>query len=497
MIRRKKKSKSLDDLLEDPSYLLHHHEFIGKGIYGHVKELHNSNGDSSGIVAKISGCVSHLIGDPDSTPFRSERIEPRILNFLWKYIVETHISPHLICPIGSHSIVNGCVPEQVEEDSEMKQSAIFFMEKCNGGTLRHHLLNTEPSQFDHVFKVLLFQVCYTLGCIMLKWENFRHNDLKDDNIFISKTSSAASYQILGNTYTLPEINAVCMIGDFDFSCISGYMFDNYKVLEQDWNTPSLNINSNSDQRADLYSLITYIRCSFKDKMSARLQGELDSIFGKYSFKNNHRLSPTETAPTVFSLFNETSFFDLFKNNKHRGLPDYDADNIVTLKITYEINWQNSGIVDYRHVPIILPRNKPSGTLLPSLLYFRKCPPVTISVDESMGVAYDARIFNKILDLLGFIYSCVSKEKFKTKMISCSSSAKKDLIEDFTLFFKFPPNQKNTFLKTIEAKARSFVTKYIIPLKWWYYMFTCFFVDEAVSMGLVKDLQECWTHNRWG
>ena len=120
-----KRNKSLDELLESPFYMLQHKDIIGQGEYGYVKDLKTASGESSGVVAKISGCLSNLIGDPNTTPFRSEHVEPRILKFFWKYLVETHISPHIICPIGAHSIIHGVLPEQAERDADMTHSAIY------------------------------------------------------------------------------------------------------------------------------------------------------------------------------------------------------------------------------------------------------------------------------------------------------------------------------------------------------------------------------------
>ncbi len=519
-----KRTKSLDEFLQDPFYLLMHKDIIGNGEYGHVKDMKNVDGDSTGVVAKISGCLSYMIGDVRNTLFRSEHVEPRLLKFLWKYLVETHISPHIICPIGSHSIVNGALPEQKEKDEEMSQSAIFFMEKCNGGNMRNYLYSIRDREtFDLHLKVLLFQICYTLGVIFTKWNNFRHNDLKDDNIFVNttrdtkETNSPAPaelpgedsvYRIYDKSFTIPDIGVIALIGDFDFACIGGYMFDNFKVLEQEWNTPSLNINSRPDHRADLYSLVTYIRAQFdKSHMTENLKREFDSIFGDYRLLNNyHRLFPTDTAPSVEDLFMETGFFSCFEEPKNpdgfeelgtgrdsgRSATGFNGDSIIPVRVTYERMAKELDQVEYRHVPIILPR-KPEDTLLPSLIYFRNCPPINDKIDKDIGIEYSPRISNKIMQHIAFVYSCESTKNL------IKQYGNSPLTEQFdnNLYYKFPDSEKEEFLIRVEERAQSFLKNYMVVLKYWYYVYACAFVDEIYESGMCRVSQKCWTHTNWG
>lgn len=550
-----KRSKSLDQFVQDPFYLLMHKDIIGKGEYGYVKDLKTPDGESSGVVAKITGCISYLIGDPNSALFRSEHLEPRILNLLWKYLVETHISPHIICPIGAHSIIDGVLPEQKERDPDMTHSLVFFMEKCNSGNLRNYLKNTGGNNFDHILKVLLFQVCYTLGVIFTKWPNFRHNDLKDDNIFIHRTGGSPEdypnrvpsgvpegaprgpapergrvYRIYDKCYRLPDIGVIALIGDFDFACISGYMFDNYKVLEQEWNTPSLNINSREDHRADLYSLVTYLRASFGGGdggyMSKNLKREFDLLFGKYRDLNNyHRLFPGNTKPpTVESLFKETGFFDEFllaprvpedPNGRPNGYPggypgedpcgiDFDENRIIPLRVTYERSPPVPDGISVRWVPIILPRKAQEigETLLPSLIYFRSCPPASPEVDSDIGVVYNKRLATKMINYMSFVYSCSNTEEI-IQAYNVDTTRFEELIENFDSdlcqFYAFSEGKekKTQFLSQLGKRAEAFLVKYIVPLKYWYLVYSCAFVDELYFSNVCEGSQLCWTHNNWG
>ncbi len=159
---RDKRNKTLPELLIDPESIFDHEDELGRGEYGQAKLLKDQRGTSS-VVAKVTGCNNMWLGDPFVSPFRSEQIEPRILNFLWTHLVETRVTPHIIAPVGKHAIVNGYTPEQKEEDKELESSLIFFMEPASVSDLRVHFRSITSHEFRTQFKPLLFQICYTLG----------------------------------------------------------------------------------------------------------------------------------------------------------------------------------------------------------------------------------------------------------------------------------------------------------------------------------------------
>ena len=72
--KKNKKSRSLEELCLDTHMLIHDAPFLSKGTYGDVKRLDDENGKAM-AVAKITGCIEHLLGDFTNSPFRSEHLE--------------------------------------------------------------------------------------------------------------------------------------------------------------------------------------------------------------------------------------------------------------------------------------------------------------------------------------------------------------------------------------------------------------------------------------
>lgn len=235
-----KRNRTLPDVLDNPEslFIYEKEKEAGKGAYGQVKLLQDRN-DENVAVAKITGCRSILTGDPFTSPFRSEQIEPRILNFLWKHMVETRVTPHIIAPVGTHAIVNGFTEEQKKDDSELENSLIFFMERATCSDLRSHFFGLVGVEFHAQFKSLVFQVCFTLASILLRFPNFRHNDLKANNVMLHKSTNVGftRYKIYGKTFMVPNVGCIALLSDFDLACMEGYTFDNYKTMELEWELP--------------------------------------------------------------------------------------------------------------------------------------------------------------------------------------------------------------------------------------------------------------------
>ncbi len=230
----------------------------------------------------------------------------RLVNFLWSHLVETRITPHIIAPYGARKIVRGVTKAHAGEIDSPTSSVIYCMEPAAYDTLTSYLSQLDQPQFRLHFLVLLFQICFTLECIFIKWPSFRHNDLKDDNVLIHKSPHLTGYteykvrrtvelcllhlfgaylcghfhQVHGKSFWLPAIGATAVIADFGLSCIAGQMFDNYTTVEQEWNNPSYGINARCNQTADLYSLITYLRHVHRYTIPDSLMTKMSVVFGQ-------------------------------------------------------------------------------------------------------------------------------------------------------------------------------------------------------------------------
>ncbi len=97
---------------------------------------------------------------------------------------------------------------------------------------KHHKSNN----YDINWKVFLFLILYTLIQIKKSFNEFKHNDLRLDNIFIEEKTNNIHYVINDIKYTLPDTTFFPKITNFEKSFIS--------------NKISKNINNNLDDTLD-------------------------------------------------------------------------------------------------------------------------------------------------------------------------------------------------------------------------------------------------------
>lgn len=482
-IIRKTTRRSISDVLNgEDDYetltLLEKSPELGSGTYGEAKEV------SKDVVCKITGCGSYLLA-PVHSVWRSENVEPRLIQFLWKHLVETRITPHIIAPLGlTHSIIEGATKKQKNLDNTVENSLIYFMEKATAGTVRSFFKRASAIGFDSVFLVILFQICYTLEAIYMRFPRFRHNDLKDDNIFLHKSTAQGYtvYTIHGTTFTVPNVGVTVLISDFDFACISGESFDNFKVIEQEWETPSYHINTRIDHAADLGCFMSYVRNQFTDKLSKKTRNKIALLFGESKKNNNYHTSPKESGglPDVKEvLLNTNLFAEFVAPRRLEGMEVTEIFNAdVDISVDYPVQ-EN----DTRHCPVFLPRtNKvidPSDLI--SFEMFAAWPlslyvPQTLDEEEPDDLSQ------------GDVHRLIEKMK---SLYEIKPNPKLDLAG-----FGFPVVKKDLFFETVEQIGNSFIMDYYVPSRWWPAVYTCAFVDAIEEMDLCISNQVCWHFSQW-
>lgn len=492
---------------------------LGKGVYGDAVLL---RGDADQkVAAKVTSCFSALVGSYGS-PFRSENVEPRMLQLLWKYIVRPGRSPHIIMPYGKHLVVDGFLPGKRKSDSGVTNSTIFFMEHASGADVRAFMGYTSAgADFDRAFLSILFQVCYTFQAIYEVFPNFRHNDAQDSNVFLhaTPTEGHTRYTILRaggrgtKTFHVPNsAGASVLLADADFSCISG-LVDNYKVLEQAFDTPSFNINSRKDQASDIYLFVKYVLATSRGKMSPELKGALYDAFDinrtgqggprvldMYTSAsgekgNSYRLPghSAALAPTAAQLLWDTRLFDAYLE----ALPDAEATaefRATPLRPTEVLvfpPWSPAAHVGptaapappVRYAPIMLPRPAAGGSkfvMPPSMRYFYTWPTEPAALDDWTRN-----------------YVSTYKPTFTRPMLSAMRAAyryrgkgPKDMTHDYQR------DRWPAFSAAMVARASAFIDAVEVPKRWWMAAFTCAFVDVAWEMGLTPPGQFCWHVDAW-
>lgn len=199
---------------------------LGSGSYGTAYELclderckHNF------ALKKIKMSDDHIYGKYDN-PMRPENVEVEIFKLL-NAMLYTNASPHIPYYMGDF----------ICEENNVRYR-YYMSEKADGNfhnLVTRKLVNEKFINgygIDLVWKVLFFQILSTLGTILIRYPNFRHNDLHIMNVlyFERKSGGYFKYRVGGIDYFVPNIGFQLALWDFDFSIISGYR-DNVKVYD--------------------------------------------------------------------------------------------------------------------------------------------------------------------------------------------------------------------------------------------------------------------------
>jgi hypothetical protein len=200
--------------------------------------------------------------------YRPENAEINMLKLLSYFVVKDY-TPHIVLPIG---IFNTSIKPFVEDiDDDVKNNkkykefldnyrkkifhnkvSVIISEWANRGDLGMFLRkHYENLQLIH-WKCIFFQIISTLAKIQIKYPSFRHNDLKANNLLVSKTDNGnicSVYSIEGDIYYVPGMGYFVYLWDFDFSCIPGVV-ENTKVYT-DW-SQEMNITSKQNRYYDLH-----------------------------------------------------------------------------------------------------------------------------------------------------------------------------------------------------------------------------------------------------
>ncbi len=210
---------------------------------------------------------------------RPENAEICMLKTLSYFVIKNQ-TPHLILPLCTFytSIKpfltlqdEDVVPKDNNKYKEFVKSyndgmyhehvSVIISEWANRGDLGMFLKkNYKKLELIH-WQCIFFQIISTLAIIQSKYPSFRHNDLKPNNILVSKLENCrfkTLYKVDGDEYILPQIGYTIYLWDFDFACIPDVV-ENSKV-RQEW-TQKINIVPKKNQYYDMH----YFFCSLTYK----------------------------------------------------------------------------------------------------------------------------------------------------------------------------------------------------------------------------------------
>lgn len=277
----------------------------------------------------------------------SQNAELRMI-YLLSNFVKNKETPHINLPIlGFRCNLDTLFKETRLHSPSLKKnvnmSNILLSEWCRNGSLRSFLDKQDSKFKKKILSVILFQIIYTLFVIQVKYPNFRHNDLRLDNILVQKSNSElpSLYQIIDNhkkyNFVIPNYGFQLRLWDFDFSCIKG-LINNLKVL--DYNG-QYGISENRNQYYDLFTFCYLLKKEYQkhDLMNEKYNRFFSYIFKDIDFNNlfavNRKLTrilineevitPKEIIEdsiykqNLFSQFlktdnNSQNYFEIYKTN---------------------------------------------------------------------------------------------------------------------------------------------------------------------------------------
>ena len=199
---------------------------------------------------------------------RPENAELFMLKLL-SYFVVNNQTPHIILPIATFN--TSIKPFLVLKDTIIKHKRYDeFVEKFNNGEyydnvsvlisewansgdlLDYFRKNIKSLKLVH-YKVIFFQVLSVLAVIQNKYPEFRHNDMKANNLLVHKIechrNNKYKYKINGQKYIIPNVGIQVKLWDFDFACIPPVV-RNTKV-EAKW-TDKINIKPVQNKYYDIH-----------------------------------------------------------------------------------------------------------------------------------------------------------------------------------------------------------------------------------------------------
>lgn len=326
------------------------HEVINKMNF--TREFDYKKSGSTGHTFKIKQGDTYyalkLSGYPKKSRYgginsmsRPENAEMKMLNILSELVV-SGLTPHIVLPVCCFhtdlSIYASCPSDandkykkfvkKFKEDSFYTNGLALISEWASSGDLLDFIrVNYKNMKIIH-WKVILFQIIFTLAIIQNKYPSFRHNDLKANNILLSKHKNRdrkllINYHFGDYIYQIPNTGLQVKLWDFDFASIKG-MVDNDKVNDE-W-TDRLNIKNKQNQYYDLHFFFSTLKkkAFFKDFYSSWVPEEVHDFVDriipekirkkKYTTKKGRILVDNEFT-TPGKLLREDKFFLEFRKKK--------------------------------------------------------------------------------------------------------------------------------------------------------------------------------------
>nr|QFG73625.1 MAG: serine/threonine protein kinase [Megaviridae environmental sample] len=260
--------------------------YVKSGSTGHTFRGIPQNNIGSSFALKVVAFPRREVYGSMNNVKRPENAEILMLKILSEFVISKQ-TPHIILPIATfYTSIKSFVHSNMSDvvDNELYKKFVHKYKKSNGkeyyervsillsewaskGDLLDLLRKNYASFTVEHWRAVFFQVLSVLAIIHAKYPDFRHNDLKPNNVLVDsvdKSRKSISYIINEQKYVVPNAGFILKLWDFDFACIPGVV-DNSKVSAQWCN--DVNIFPERNQYYDVHyffnTLIHFVPKAFK------------------------------------------------------------------------------------------------------------------------------------------------------------------------------------------------------------------------------------------
>lgn len=260
-------------------------KYISSGTTGHFFQgavyyyFKNGRKRLCSFAMKVTGYVKNPHYKTIYQITRPENTEINMMSILSRLIIEGK-TVHLLLPIKTYysdikpfikMYKNQVIKPENDKNKKYKDFverydngqientvSILIYEFANGGDFLKFVKANHHKLTALHWKIFVFQLLSVLAVIQERYPDFRHNDLKANNILVELTKSnyenidhniKINYNICGKKYQIPDSGIIIKMWDFDFACIPK-ICDNIKVHET-W-TKKLNITPEKNQYYDIH-----------------------------------------------------------------------------------------------------------------------------------------------------------------------------------------------------------------------------------------------------
>ena len=248
-----------------------------KGIYPPL-ENGEPNPRKSYAVKIVAYPKKENYGDMYSV-MRPENAELMMIKLLSNFVIDKQ-TPHIVLPIttfntsikpflslSKNNIIDNKKFDQFldkyKKNEYYQNVSVLISEWASEGDLLDYIRKHYKSFKIRHWRTIFFQFLSVLAIIQAKYPDFRHNDLKANNLLVDTLDMSRTkykYTINGTSYTVPNIGFQIKLWDFDFACIPDIV-RNSKV-EADW-TSKINIKPEQNRYYDVhYFFNTFTRKGF-------------------------------------------------------------------------------------------------------------------------------------------------------------------------------------------------------------------------------------------